>query len=80
SDGYATGFLIYVLRRSGVPADHPALQRGIAWLKSNQRESGRWFARSLFKDNKHYLSHAATAFAIMALAECGELKAVPATE
>lgn len=73
SDGYATGFMIYVLRRAGVPADHPAVQKGIAWLKSNQRESGRWYSRSLYKDNMHFLSHAGTAFAIMALAECGEL-------
>ena len=74
SDGYATGFMMYVLRRAGVPANDPALQKGIAWLHANQRESGRWFTRSLFKDNKHYLTHAGTAFAVMALAECGELK------
>jgi len=70
SDGYATGFVIYVLRRAGVPATDPALQQGIAWLKANQRESGRWFTRSLYRDNRHYLSHAGTAFAVMALAEC----------
>lgn len=73
SDGYATGFVMYVLRRAGVPADDPAIQKGVAWLKSNQRESGRWFTRSLFKDNKHYLSHAGTAFAVMALVECNAL-------
>lgn len=70
SDGYGAGFVIYVLRQAGVPATDPALQKGVAWLKSNQRESGRWFTRSLFRDNKHYLSHAGTAFALMALAEC----------
>lgn len=73
SDGYATGFVIYVLRQAGVPADDPKIQQGIAWLKSHQRESGRWFARSLFKDNKHYLTHVASAFAVMALAECNAL-------
>jgi squalene-hopene/tetraprenyl-beta-curcumene cyclase len=72
SDGYATGFSIYVLRRAGVPAEHAALVKGLAWLKSNQRESGRWFTRSLNRDNKHYLSHVGTAFAVMALAECGK--------
>lgn len=72
SDGYATGLAIYVLRRSGTPADDPRIARGIGWLKSNQRESGRWFTRSLFKDNKHYLSHAATAMAVLALTSCGE--------
>lgn len=68
SDGYATGFTIYVLRQAGLPANHPTLEKGIAWLKDNQRESGRWFSRSLNRDNRHYLSHAGTAFAIMALA------------
>lgn len=70
SDGYGTGFTIFVLRRAGVAADDPALVKGIAWLKSNQRESGRWFARSLYRDNKHYLSHAGTAFAVMAIQAC----------
>lgn len=74
SDAYATGFIVYVLRQAGLPADHPQLQKGVLWLKSHQRASGRWFARSLFKDNKHYLSHAASAFAIMALAECNALE------
>ncbi len=73
SDGYGTGFVVFVLRKAGVPASHPQIQQGVNWLKSHQRESGRWFARSLFKDNKHYLSHAASAFAVMALAECNAL-------
>jgi len=75
SDGYGTGFTIFVLRQAGVPANDPALVKGIAWLKSNQRESGRWFARSLFRDNKHYLSHAGTAFAVMAIQACEEPRA-----
>jgi squalene-hopene/tetraprenyl-beta-curcumene cyclase len=70
SDGYATGFTIYVLRRAGVPAADPAIQKGLGWLLANQRESGRWFTRSLNRDNKHYLSHAGSAFAVMALASC----------
>jgi squalene-hopene/tetraprenyl-beta-curcumene cyclase len=80
SDGYGTGFTIYVLRRAGVPADEPAIQKGITWLQANQRESGRWFTRSLFKDNKHYLTHAGTAFAVMALAECSVLNKSAGTE
>ena len=72
SDGYATGFVIYVLRQAGVKADHERLQKGIAWLKSNQRESGRWYTRSLNRDNKHFISHAGTAFALLALSECEE--------
>jgi squalene-hopene/tetraprenyl-beta-curcumene cyclase len=74
SDGYATGFVIYVLRRAGVPAKDPRIQKGIAWLKANQRESGRWFTRSLNRDGRHFISHAGSAFAVMALVECGEVK------
>lgn len=74
SDGYGTGFVIFTLRRAGSPADDPAIQRGIKWLKSNQRESGRWFTRSLNKDNQHFISHAGTAMAVMALAACDKLR------
>jgi squalene-hopene/tetraprenyl-beta-curcumene cyclase len=69
SDGYGTGFAVYILRRSGLPKDHPAIDKGIAWLHANQRESGRWWSRSLFRDNQHLLTNAGTAFAVMALAE-----------
>ncbi len=72
SDGYATGFAIFILRQAGIDAKDARLQRGITWLKSNQRASGRWFTRSLNKDSKHFLSHAGTAFAVMALTACGE--------
>lgn len=73
SDGFGTGFSIYILRKAGVPANDARIQKGIGWLKANQRESGRWFARSVFKDSKHYLTHNASAFAVMALGECGEI-------
>ena len=72
SDGYGTGFVVYILRRAGVSADDPALQKAIGWLKSNQRVSGRWFTRSLHEDSEHFISHAGTAFAVMALAECAD--------
>jgi squalene-hopene/tetraprenyl-beta-curcumene cyclase len=74
SDGYGTGFVTYVLRRAGATADDPQLARSVAWLKSHQRESGRWFSRSLHKDSKHFITHAGTAFAVMALAECNAAK------
>lgn len=72
SDGYGTGFVVFVLRQAEVPAEHPAMGRGIAWLKQHQRASGRWHTRSLYKDSKHFISHAGTAFAILALTACGE--------
>ena len=72
SDGYGTGFAIYVLRQAGVPADDPRIQAGVAWLKANQRSSGRWFTRSQWKDSRHYLSRSGTAYAIRALVACGQ--------
>ncbi|MCA9211603.1 MAG: squalene--hopene cyclase [Planctomycetales bacterium] len=73
SDGYGTGFVLFALRQADVPSTDGAVQRGVQWLKSNQRQSGRWFSRSLYKDNKHFLSHAGSAFAIMALDACDAL-------
>jgi squalene-hopene/tetraprenyl-beta-curcumene cyclase len=70
SDGYATGLVIYVLRQTGIPAKDAQLQRGLAWLSANQRVSGRWFTRSLNNDRFHYITHAGTGFALMALAAC----------
>ena len=49
-----------------------AIQRGAQWLRTHQRQSGGWFTRSLNRDNKHYLSHVGTAFAVMALTACEE--------
>ena len=73
SDGYGTGFVVFVLRQADVSKSQEAIRMGVQWLKSNQRESGRWFARSLYKDNKHFLSHAGSAFAVMALDACDAL-------
>ena len=70
SDGYATGLVVYVLRLAGVPKEDPVIKRGVDWLKGNQRESGRWFTRSLSNDKAHYISNAGTGFAVMALEAC----------
>jgi squalene-hopene/tetraprenyl-beta-curcumene cyclase len=73
SDGYATGLVVYVLRQAGLPADHAALKRGAGWLAAHQRESGRWFTRSVSADNAHYITNAGTAYAVLALESCGAL-------
>jgi len=70
SDGYATGLVVYVLRQAGVAAAEKPMQRGVGWLKANQRESGRWFTRSLNHDGRHYIANAGTAYAILALMAC----------
>jgi squalene-hopene/tetraprenyl-beta-curcumene cyclase len=77
SDGYGTGFSIVVARELGVAADDPRLKRGIAWLKSNQRESGKWFTRSPVRDCGNLISNAGTAFAVLALQACGDLPGWP---
>jgi squalene-hopene/tetraprenyl-beta-curcumene cyclase len=70
SDGYATGLVVYVLRQAGVPATDPAIARGVDWLKTHQRASGRWFTRSLNTDRFHYITGAGTGFAVLALRAC----------
>jgi squalene-hopene/tetraprenyl-beta-curcumene cyclase len=71
-DGYGTGFVVYVLRQAGMPADAGPIRRGVDWLKTHQRASGRWFTRSPTLNTNHYITHAGTGYALMALAACGE--------
>jgi squalene-hopene/tetraprenyl-beta-curcumene cyclase len=74
SDGYGTGFAIFAARKAGVAADDARLKRGVAWLKTNQRASGRWFTPSLNTYTElNVPSNSGTAFGIMALRECGEI-------
>lgn len=77
SDGYATGFVIFVARQAGLTASDPRLQRGLTWLKRNQRESGRWFTPSQAWHTRHLISNAGTAYAVLALFACGELPSPP---
>jgi len=74
SDGHQTGLAILVLREAGLPPEHPALQAGIAWLKSNQRASGRWWTRSLNTDKQHFITYSGTMYPLAALQLCGELE------
>ena len=73
SDGYGTGFTVYVLRRGGrIAADDPRLQKGLLWLKTHQRVSGDWFTRSPHKSDE-LSTYEGTAYAILALNACGAL-------
>ena len=67
TDAYATAFATHILAQSGVADDDPRLTKARQWLKSQQRASGRWYTRSPHRDNKHYISNAATSFALLAL-------------
>jgi squalene-hopene/tetraprenyl-beta-curcumene cyclase len=73
SDGYATGFAVFTLRQGGVAATDKRIRRGVAWLKANQRESGRWFVPSFNKRPNSVITNSATAYAVLALEACGEL-------
>jgi squalene-hopene/tetraprenyl-beta-curcumene cyclase len=75
-----TALAIVLLLRSGVAADEPRLQRGLAWLKAEQRASGRWWMHSLYRGNYHFTTYIATAKALQALAICGQVPANEAPE
>jgi squalene-hopene/tetraprenyl-beta-curcumene cyclase len=79
SDGYATAFAVYVLRQAGLSASRSEVARGVAWLKSNQRASGRWFTPSPAAGDQTeggvgtrdlYVQNLGTAFAVLALKAC----------
>ncbi len=73
-DGYATGLALHVLQLAGIPKDHAGVAKGLAWLRANQQENGGWVGNSLNKKRDHhthtgkFMSDAATAFAVLALA------------
>lgn len=73
SDAYMTAFAVVLMRQSEVPASDPRIQKALAWLKREQRVSGRWWMHSLYRGNYHYITYIATAQAMKALALCGEL-------
>jgi len=77
SDPYMTAFAIVLLRDSGVHASDARIRRGVAWLKENQRASGRWWMHSLYRGNYNYITYISTAQALRALALCDELPTTP---
>ena len=56
-----------------VPTNDPQIQKAIQWLKANQRESGRWWTRSLNTDKHHLITYSGTAYPLLALMKCNEL-------
>ena len=74
SDGYGTGFSVYVLRFAGqVPVDDARIGRAVTWLKTHQRATGYWYTRSP-KNSDEVSSYVGTAYAVLALKACGEIK------
>lgn len=79
SDGHQTGLAILVLRESGVPANDPQIQKGVEWLLTHQRESGRWWTRSLNTDRWHFITYSGTFYPLLALKKCNMLPALKQT-
>ena len=73
SDGHQTGLALVVLTSAGVPSTHPAVERGVAWLKANQRQSGRWWTKSLNTDTWHFITYTGTLYPVMALTVTGSV-------
>ena len=73
SDGHQTGLAVIVLRDAGVPARDPRIQRAVQWLLTHQRQSGRWWTRSLNTDKWHFITYSGTGYPLLALAKCGAL-------
>ena len=73
SDPYMTALAIVLMKQSGIENSDARIRRGVAWLKREQRISGRWWMHSLYRGNYFYITYIATAEALKALALCGEL-------
>jgi hypothetical protein len=71
-----TAFAVVLMRQAGVPASDARIRQALAWLKREQRVSGRWWMHSLYRGNYHYITYIATAQALKALALCDELPKV----
>jgi hypothetical protein len=76
SDGYATGLATYVLLRHADPTLRPAVDRGLAWLRTHQDPEGSWPASSanLSRDKssefvRAFMRDAASGYAVLALCE-----------
>lgn len=74
SDAYMTALAIVLMRQSNIPATDSRITRGLAWLRREQRQSGRWWMHSLYRGNYQYITYIATAQALKAFDLCGELE------
>ncbi len=73
SDAYMTALAVVLMRQNGVSAADERVRKAVAWLKREQRVSGRWWMHSLYRGNYHYTTYIATCQALKALALCEEL-------
>lgn len=76
SDGLATGLVVSSLLQAGMSAKDPKVMRGLEWLRQRQNLSeGSWVASSYNKERDpqsyigHFMTDAATGYAVLALSE-----------
>ncbi len=74
SDAYMTALAIVLLRQANVATQDPHVKSGLAWLRREQRQSGRWWMQSLYRGNYNYITYIATIEAVKAFDLCGELE------
>jgi squalene-hopene/tetraprenyl-beta-curcumene cyclase len=74
SDGHMTGLCALVLQETGSKSDDVILQNALRWLATNQRQSGRWWTRSLNTDKFHFITYSGTCYPLLALANSGAIK------
>lgn len=72
-DAFGTGLALYALAKSGLPADHEARRRAVAFLKSTQTPDGSWAVPSTRARDKNKVNKTATywgtAWAVIGLLE-----------
>ena len=73
SDGHQTGLAVMVLRDAGVNANDPRIEKAVNWILANQRQSGRWWTRSLNTDTYHFITYSGSMYPLVALYKCGKL-------
>ena len=78
SDGHMTGLSVLVMRACGIPVADPRIQKAVTWLLNNQRESGRWWTRSLNTDKYHFITYSGTCYSLLALDSCEVLPKIGA--
>ena len=69
---------LIALLEAGVSAQDSAVRQGVRWLLRNQRESGRWWTRSLNTDKYHFITYSGTLYPLVALHLSGVFPEVPA--
>ncbi len=73
SDGYATALATLALCREA--GHEAAVQKGLQWLAQNQAGDGSWPGQSVNTTSsraKTFMTDAATAYAVLALTQCGK--------